>query len=251
MQPPPLTKSLVRAMDILKSVASAPDGSDPQTIADQIDVPRPTVYRLLATLEAVGMVERDPRGAWVVGSELIRLGRTTDLSRVLVVRAQPTMERLVAKTGETAMLAVGRGPINVDVISQVDAPNLLGMAQWVGRPVAPHASAAAKVLLADLEPESRAFYTAELPMPRFTAHTITDRAQFARELDTVAQRGYGETIDELENGLSGIVAPVRRDGGPIIAIIGVYGPTARICGAHREGITASVLKAASQLGEDV
>ena len=122
----------------------------------------------------------------------------------------------------------------------------------MGRPTCGSArlSGSQKVLLADLEPESRAFYTAELPMPRFTAHTITDRAQFARELDTVAQRGYGETIDENENGLSGIVVPVRRDGGPIIAIIGVYGRTARIGGAHREGITALVVKAASQLGED-
>ena len=148
------------------------------------------------------------------------------------------------------MLAVGRGPIDVEVISQVDAPNLLGVAQWVGRPVAPHASAAAKVLLADLEPESRralhrrAANAAVHGAYDHRSRSVRTRARHGR------QRGYGETIDELENGLSGIVAPVRRDGGPIIAIIGVYGPTARICGAHREGITALVVKAASQLGED-
>src|ERR1700751_5832871 len=111
------------------------------------------------------------------------------------------MERLVGQTGETAMLAIARGPFAVEVVSQVDAPNLLTMAQWVGRPIAPHASAAGKILL--------------------------------EELDGVARRGYAETIDELEDGLSGIVAPVRRNGGTLAAMIGIYGPTPRVCGAQR------------------
>jgi DNA-binding IclR family transcriptional regulator len=249
MQPTPLTKSLVRAMDILKAVTAAPAGANPAEIADQLGLPRPTVYRLLATLGAVGMTERDGNGAWFVGPELLRLGRRADHAGTLVTRAQATLEELVAETGETAMLAIARGPFDVEVVSQVDAPNLLSVAQWVGRPIAAHASAAGKIVLSELEPEDRTRYVKALMLPAFTADTITDHDRFLEELDAVAQRGHAETVDELENGLTGIAAPVRGHGGTLVAIIGAYGPTARVYGQRREQITAAVRSAASHLTE--
>jgi DNA-binding IclR family transcriptional regulator len=251
MQPTPLTKSLVRAMEILKAVTAAPNGAVPADIAHQLAMPRPTVYRLLATLEAVGMAERGADGGWFVGPELLRLGRSADHSRSLVAHAQPTMERLVGQTGETAMLAIARGPFDVEVVSQVDAPNLLSMAQWVGRPIATHASAAGKILLADLEADVRARYVRALALPALTAHTITDHDRFLDELDTVARQRYAETVDELEDGLSGIAAPIRSDGGTLVAIIGVYGPTPRVCGAQRDRMTTAVSNAAARLTEEL
>ena len=147
------------------------------------------------------------------------------------------------------MLAIARGPFDVEVVNQADAPNLLSVAQWVGRPIAAHASAAGKIVLSELEQDDRARYVKALTLPAFTAHTITDQDRFLQELEAVAQRGYAETVDELEDGLSGIVAPVRGHGGMLVAIIGVYGPTARVCGPQREQITAAVRSAASRLTE--
>jgi DNA-binding IclR family transcriptional regulator len=161
------------------------------------------------------------------------------------------MQQLVSRTGETAMLAVPRGSFEAEVISQVDAPNLLAMAPWVGRPIASHASAACKILLADLAPEVRTRYIAALPLPALTAHTITDHKRLENELDEVARRGYAETIDELEDGLSGIVAPIRRSDGTLIAFIGIYGPTARVCGERHEQMTAAVMAAAAALSAEL
>lgn len=246
---PPLTKSLVRAMDILKAVVSSRDGHDPATIADELGLPRPTVYRLLSTLQAVGMVERHDEGTWLVGPELVRLARSIDLSHSLVTRARATMERVANETGEVCMLAINRGPFHVDVISQIDVPNLLGVGHWVGKPIPTHASAAGKVVLARLSPEERARHVAALPMQRFTPQTIVDQAKFEQELDAVARQGYGQTIDELESGLSGFAAAAERVDGLVLPIICVYGPTARICGDDRERYTDAVLDAAARLGD--
>ncbi len=249
MQEPPRTKSLIRAMDVLRAIVDAPDDASPARIAERTGLPRPTVYRLLGTLESIGLVEKTTDGDWAIGYELVRLGRAADHSRALASRAQPTLEELVAATGETAMLAIGHDPFNVDVISQVDAPNLLGMTQWVGRPVAPHASAAGKLVLAGLAPEERRRHVATIELSRFTDNTIVDPAAFARELEAVQQRGYATTIDELEEGLSGIAAPVLRPGGAMAAIIGVYGPTARVIGRTSDRCTEAVLVAARRLGD--
>lgn len=245
-QPRALTKSLIRAMEILKSVAEAPDGADPASIAAGIGVPRPTVYRLLSTLESVGMVERDADGRWFLGFEVVRLGHRADIWRALASRAQDTLEELVNATGETAMLAVVRG-FNAEVITQVDAPNLLAMASWVGRPIPMQVSVAGRLVLADLTSDELASYLKAHPLERFTAATITDPALFERALETVARRGYAETVDELEDGLSGIGSAVRRDGGPVIASVGIYGPTARFSGSRHDEFVAAVLEAGARL----
>jgi DNA-binding IclR family transcriptional regulator len=250
VQPRTQTKSLVRAMDVLRAVAASGEDCSPASIAEATGVPRPTVYRLLETLESLRLVERID-GEWVIGYELVRLGRTADLSRTLIPRAQPVLEDLVASTGETAMLAVPRSGLYVDVISQVDAPNLLGVMPWVGRPVPTHASVAGKILLADLGEQDRASYCATFAFPRLTANTIVDPIAFEKELRTVARQGFAETIDELEHGLSGIGAPVRDDAGGLVAVVGVYGPTSRITGAGRAETTQAVIAAGQRLSAEL
>lgn len=235
-------------MDVLRAVAAAGDGCSPASIADTTGVPRPTVYRLLETLESLGLVERND-GEWTIGYELVRLGRSADLSRALALRAHPVLEELVATTGETAMLAVPRRGAYVDVISQVDAPNLLGVMPWVGRPVPTHASVAGKLLIADLSDADRAHFCASFGFPSLTAHTITDPAAFDAELRTVAKQGFAETVDELEQGLSGIGAPIRQAPGGLVGVVGIYGPTARIVGSGREAMREAVMAAGEQLSE--
>jgi DNA-binding IclR family transcriptional regulator len=238
-------------MDVLRAVAEAPQDSSPSRIAERVNLPRPTVYRLLGTLESIGLVEKTDDGGWAVGYELIRLGRSADRSLALVARAQPTLEALMQQTRETAMLAIGRGAFDVDVISHVDAPNLLGTAQWVGRSVAPHASAAGKLLLAALPAEERVRHISQMSFERFTGATITDAHAFAHELDAVARHGYATTVDEIEQGLSGIAAPTLRPDGSIDAIVGIYGPTARVIDAAGPANTDAVLSAARRLAADL
>ncbi len=240
------TKSLVRAMEILRVVAATPDGISPAQVAAEIDVPRPTVYRLLATLESVGMAERDGDGRWTAGYEMVRLGQTVGATRSLATRTHPALEWLVQQTGETAMVAVVRGVCDVEVISQIDAPNLLGVAAWVGRPVDPHASVGGKLLLADLDEPERGQQIAVLPLRRWTDATITDPEQFEAELQHVRAQGYAETIDELEAGLSGIGAAIRHPSGAIIAVLGIYGPTARLCGERHDEFVGAVTEAAER-----
>ena len=208
--------------------------------------PATTVYRLLETLEDLGVLERVD-GDWAIGYELIQLARGADLARILAPRTQHVLDQLVERTGETAMLAVPRERLYIDVISQVDAPNLLGVMPWVGRPVPIHASAAGKIALADLTAPDRASFMSSATFRRLTPQTIIEPDRFLAELDTVAAQGYAETVDELEQGLSGICAPARNAAGTIAAVVGVYGPTARITGSER----ASTIRAVIEAGERI
>ena len=106
---------------------------------------------------------------------------------------------------------------DVEVVSQVDAPNLLAMAQWVGRPVAPHASAAAKVLLAELEPRRpRALHqSAAMPRsPRTRSPTTIgcSRARYRRMVAATRRRSTSSrTVSAGSSPPSDVTAAPSRD----------------------------------------
>ena len=54
------TASLEKAMDILDAVGASPQGLSQIELSARLKVPRTTLYRLLATLIARGMLRRDP-----------------------------------------------------------------------------------------------------------------------------------------------------------------------------------------------
>jgi DNA-binding IclR family transcriptional regulator len=128
-------------------------------------------------------------------------------------------------TQESVHLSVLRGDKDVQV-AQVDSRYLLGTRDWSQVDVPTHTSALGKVFIAwaglDL-PESG--------LARFTPKTITTRAGLQRDAAAARARGYAFTIDELEDGLTGVAVPVLDPRGEVIAALGISGPTSRL--SHR------------------
>src|SRR5438067_4205049 len=113
----PRTKSLGRAVDLLRAVASRPAGSSASELARVSGLPRSTVARTLRTLADSGLVEISfDRAGWVLGHELLRLARTGDPHRHLVETAGPVLERLRDLAAESALLAVPRGGLGMGIL---------------------------------------------------------------------------------------------------------------------------------------
>jgi len=97
----------------------------------------------------------------------------------------------------------------------------------VGRRMSSHATAAGKVLLAslpdDLLPEALPAH-----LRAFTQATITDRARFLQELAAVRQQGYGLALEELEEGLNAVAAPIYDHSGQVVAAVSAAGPAYRV-----------------------
>jgi len=176
------------------------------------------VGEALAELERAGLVESDRAGGWRTGPAIVRHAQLAALAEL----ATPVLARLAAESGETANLIVLRAGATV-AIAQADGRHLLGATNWVGRPLPLHCSAAGKVLLA-----FGAATLADGPLERFASATIVDRDALAGELDAVRDQGYSTLVDELEDGLSAVGAPVRDRGGAVVAAITLAGATLRL-----------------------
>ena len=70
------TGSLEKALDVLDAIGEAPEGLGQSDLAERLGLPRTTVYRLLATLVARGMVRRDPlRKVYRLGFRCFEMAR--------------------------------------------------------------------------------------------------------------------------------------------------------------------------------
>jgi IclR family acetate operon transcriptional repressor len=176
----------------------------------------------LAELAGAGLVEEDGAGGWRAGPVIARHAQRATLLEL----GRPVLERLAGESGETANLIVARAGAT-EAIAQADGRHLLGATNWVGRPLPLHCSAAGKVLLAHGAAE-----LADGPLARVAAATIVERDALERELDGVRARGYSTLVDELEDGLSAVGAPVRGADGDVIAAITLAGATLRLPAAR-------------------
>jgi DNA-binding IclR family transcriptional regulator len=80
-----------------------------------------------------------------------------------------------------------------------------------------------------------------------TARTITTHQGLEEQLGEIRRRGFAESVDELEDGFTGVGTVVRGGGGEIVAAMSICGPTQRMTEGRRASLGAMLCAAAGQL----
>src|SRR5919199_4329771 len=94
-------QSVARAAELLKALGAAGGEASVFELADRCGLNRSTAWRILATLEAEGLVERDPAtGRYAAGYALVALGAGAG-HEALVRRAHPHLRALADACAET------------------------------------------------------------------------------------------------------------------------------------------------------
>ena len=243
-QPARPVGSVARALALLDELAASDTDLGVSELARRIGVNASTASRLLATLERDGYVARGPRGPYRLGLKLVALADRALARLDIRELARPSLEELVAATGETATLSVPGEHAAVTVDFVTSASSVASVAR-LGRPSIAHATAAGKVMLAFGADDDPLAATGELV--RYTDRTITDRDELARELRAVRERGYAEAIGEREPDLAALAAPVIGRAGELVAILGLQGPASRLTSTRRRTVRPPLLAGAAAI----
>lgn len=94
------------AFQLLRALPDADRHHQLADLARITGIPRPTAYRLMAQLHAVGAVERRPRGHYVLAQSLADVARRAEPLPGLRKLAWPVMQNLRAQIGATVSLVV-------------------------------------------------------------------------------------------------------------------------------------------------
>ena len=218
-------QSVVRAFRILDVLAEADGELSISELAVAVDLPQPTIHRIVATLRELGHAHQVTNRRYTLGPRLIGLGDRA--SRVLGVRAGDDLRAVAERFGETANMAVLDGERAV-YTAQVPGPHSMRTFTEVGRRVSPHCTAVGKALLSRMPVERAREVLRHTDFVRHTDNTITSPEEYFAELDKVRAAGYA--VDEGEQELGVRCVAVALDG-PLPAAVSISGPTTRMTDA--------------------
>lgn len=240
-------QSVHRAVSILQ-VLALHGAARVTEIAAELGVHKSTVFRLLATLEARGLVEQNSeRGRYQLGYGVVRLAAGATKMDDLSLLSRPICRQLADTVRETVNVVVHDGHAVISIDQVLGAPAVTTV-NWVGQRTPLHATSAGKVFLAHMDPEQLDALLAE-GLDTYTPHTIVDPTVLKQHLALVRERGYACTMDEQEIGLAAIGAPIRTLDGHVIAAVTATGPTFRINEDTFPSLAEHVLAAAAEISQ--
>jgi DNA-binding IclR family transcriptional regulator len=196
---------LDRSVWIVDAVADAVSASLGE-LTTATGIPRPTVHRLAVALERQRILRRDGDGRFRLGGRLVGWGGAAARAWPIVELAQPVLETLSAKSGESAQLYVREGDRRVCVARAERASGL--------RDTVPLGAA--------------------LPLDKGSGGTVLLAFTGARGRRHAAARaaGWAESVGEREPGVASVSAPVfgPASNGPagLAGAISVSGPVDRL-----------------------
>jgi len=243
---PVIVQTVEKAIHVLEALADAPDRLGVTDVARRIDDNPSTVYRILSTLSAYGLVEQDPgTSRYGLGVGLLRLSGRLWQSMDLRTIARPVLEQLRDDTGETVNLLIRDGThgIYVDTVESNQSIRRVGA---IGRREPLHASGVGKAVLAYLPNEDYDSIVAAIGLERFTPNTITDAHALREHLRVVRQRGFAVDDEEAELGTRCIGAPIFGRSGGVEAALSISGPATRM---NRERIDSHAKLAVTAAAE--
>jgi DNA-binding IclR family transcriptional regulator len=216
-------------------------------LAELIGEPRSTVYRLLANLQQLELVEPGSRrGTYRLGLKLFRLGSAVVARFDERQAAFPVMERLHELTEETVFLCIRRGYEAV-CIERIDGRWVQSMALRLGGSLPLHLGAAPRVLLAY---EPRDFWDEYLvrgPLAAPTPNTPTSPERLVRELEQVRETGCAVSDEDVVLGMAAVGAPIFDHQGAIRAAVSMSGPRPTILGEQADGSRELITSAAAEI----
>ncbi len=190
---------VARVADILRHLATVPDGLTPQELADRSGIPRPTIYRIGKALAAEDFVRIMPIGQ--AGHRPGMMGVAISSRRDIRHEVSPFLQKLSDELDETADLAVlfAGEALYVD---QYVSPHVLRIVAHIGGRLPLHCTANGKALLASLTPEQVDSVRAGEARAATRANTITDKRCLFEEVQRVRDTGLSFDLEEYAEGSS-------------------------------------------------
>ena len=242
------TAVLQKAFDLLDHIGGAPGHLDSAELARRTGIPRATLYRILAALQARGLVRTDPaKQTYSLGFHLIELAQNAWSSSDLVSVAAGELRRLRDMTGETSYLAVMHEG-TMRSLGRFDGAHSRRSSAALGVTKPLHCTSQGKAMLSHLS-ISQVKALLSLPLQRFTDKTITELPQLLAQLDIVRARGFAIDDEEIIEGTRCAGAAILSAAGQPIGAISVAGPTFRITRRRAEQLGHELAAATQRIAQ--
>lgn len=213
-------RAVDRALEILLAFTPADYELSPAEMLKRVNLSRPTLYRLLYTLEKRGFLASsgEPQ-KFRLGSAVARIAHVWMSSLDLTAVGMPIMRRVWEVTNETVGLFVPQGD-NRLCVAEIPSSHPLSFKRGVGFQERLAIGASGRAILANAGMDPRR-------LRHLTQSTGLDVAAYAKQLESARRAGYAVTQDEQIDGATGVAVPFFDGSGLVAGSLAIYGPSVR------------------------
>ena len=243
-RPPQGAQAALRAVRLLKLFSNERPEMSLSEISKAAGLNKTTTHRLLRALQSEALVARNAAtSAYSLGPALMALGVQALASSNLRRRVRPMLNALARQCGETVTLEI-LVEDSMLVLDEVAGTHVITASGSVGTRWPIHATSTGKVWLAfddgSIERLGENFES-------FGSNTITSRKVLEPQLATIRERGYAETVDELEDGFAAVSTVIRGMFGDVLGSVSICGPTQRFGDLRRAEFAGLLKKSVARL----
>lgn len=215
-----------RTLDIIEVLAEEANGLNLTEIAQKVDLPKSTVYRILnALIDRNYVAKGSDNYRYKLALKIVNLASNMLYALDLRTEAYPCLQKLADETKQTVHLATWNED-TVVYLDKIEAYQRLPISSALGRAIPLYCTALGKVLTAYQSEERKQALAEKIEYVKYTEHTNTDPRLFLEELPKVRKNGYAIDHEENEAGICCAAAPVFNYNDKNIAAVSITGSKA-------------------------
>ncbi|MBO9622536.1 MAG: IclR family transcriptional regulator [Sphingomonas sp.] len=239
------SQTLVRGLDMLDKVIDGPVKL--AELSQRMGLTRSTTHRLANALIDRGFLTYLPRDGYQLGPKLIQLGFLAQSQADIVQIARPRMEDLAARTEDTVHLGRLDGDLAL-YLDKIPGRRRVDISSRIGDRQPLTSTGLGKALLIDAsEGEWERLFRAD------QAHGApkADREIWFERMRDYSEAGHAFDLEENEDLIRCVAAPIRDVSGKIVAAISVSSAAQYMDDGRMDELSGEVRETAQRISSDL
>lgn len=226
-------QSLDRGLQVLQTFTPEKQFLSVSEVASITGLSRPTVRRILLTLEYLGFVTSS-HGAYTLTPKIVTLSNAYLSAQATSWQfAIPYMQNFANTTGESSSISI-LDHDKIIYVARVSKKRIMSINLDIGSQLPAFATSMGQVLLAHLPEKELQDILKELNLVRYTDNTVGSIKELLNILKDVQEKGWAGVDQQFETGLRSIAVPIINQQGKVVAAIN--------CSVHAGRISTEELR---------
>ena len=225
---PNFMTSLARGLAVIQGFTQQKRSLTMAQLSHRTGIPRAAVRRCLYTLSRLGLVGSEDGKTYSLRPKILSLGHAYLSSSTLATSAQPLLDRVSERLGESSSIALLVGDEILYVARSSITRRIMSVDLSIGTRLPAYCTSMGRVLLAHLPAADLDGYLRRTKLVAHTPRTLVAPERIRRTLAQVASEDYAIVDQELEIGLRSIAVPVRDVAGKVVAAMNISTQASRV-----------------------
>lgn len=238
--------AIEKTLHIMNAFADAPHIYSAKELSDKLGFSKPTVHRILNTLEKQNYVRRNYERKYTVGYKAYHVGMIYANNTDIYMEIRRVIEHIASTTGEQVGYAVLEG---TDAVSVYESQTHDSRVRYMAGTIYPiNSGCYGKILMSfSYTDEELSEIVPKLELKQVSPGAIMNNQQLLEEYKAIRNRGYAESIDEYLDGTVGLGVPVFRQDGSLAGCISLGALKSAKFDSKKQYCIDALFKAADEL----